>query len=52
MAGIVVIGAHNAEVGVRKLKAAGRDVTRVNPEKGWQLKDPEIRAADVVVLDR
>tara|TARA_Y100000758_G_scaffold287824_1_gene239449 strand:- start:1502 stop:1846 length:345 start_codon:yes stop_codon:yes gene_type:complete len=52
MAGIVVIGAHNAEVGVRKLKAAGCDVTRVNPEKGWQLKDPEIRAADVVVLDR
>ena len=52
MAGIVVIGAHNAEVGVRKLKAAGCDVTRVNPEKEWQLKDPEIRAADVVVLDR
>ena len=52
MAGIVVIGAHNAEVGVRKLKATGCDVTRVNPEKGWQLKDPEIRAADVVVLDR
>ena len=34
MAGIVVIGAHNAEVGGRKLKAAGCDVTRVNLEKG------------------
>ena len=33
------------------------EVSRVNPEKGldkkgWQVKDPEIKAADVVVLDR
>ena len=58
MAGVVVVGSSAAvDEGVRKLKAAGCEVSRVNPEKGldkkwWQVKDPEIKAADVVVLDR
>ena len=51
MSGVIGIGADGAKVGVRKLRAAGFDVTWLNPEKGGQLKDPEIRAADVIVLD-
>jgi hypothetical protein len=51
MSGVIVIGVDGAKVGVRKLRAAGFDVTWLNPEKGGQLKDPEIRAADVIVLD-
>lgn len=51
MAEVVVIGAADAEVGVRKLRAAGYDVMWVKTEKGGQLKDPEIRDAHLIVFD-